>query len=114
MRLIIAGGRDYRLSKLDLSRLDAIEGVTEVVSGACRGVDQDGEAWAAARGLPVARFPADWQKYGRSAGPHRNAAMASYGDAVALVAGGKGTESMYREAVAGGLRVFDFRAGDGG
>lgn len=109
MRLIIAGGRDYRLSAADFARLDTILGVTEVVSGACRGVDQDGEAWAAGWGLPVKRFPADWKTHGKAAGPLRNRQMAQYADAVALFPGGIGTASMHAEALAVGLTIYDWR-----
>lgn len=109
MKLIIAGGRDYRLTQDDLDKLDSIEGVTEVFSGACRGCDRDGERWARSQGIPVKCFPAQWDVAGPSAGPLRNRAMAQQGDAVALFPGGRGTESMYREAVAAGLRIFDWR-----
>ena len=108
MKLIIAGGRDYRLTPADKARLNRIPGVTEVVSGCARGVDTDGEAWAAARGLPVRRFPADWDGLGRKAGVLRNTQMAEYADAVALFRGGKGTDNMRQQAIDRGLLVFDF------
>ncbi len=89
MKLIIAGSRELSLWPEDiddgfdefvLSRLD----VTEVVSGGARGVDDSGEAWAAARGLRVKRFPADWNRYGKAAGSIRNEQMARYADAAIL------------------------------
>jgi hypothetical protein len=46
MKLIIAGGRDYKFTKSDLEKLDSIEGITEVVSGGARGADKCGEIWA--------------------------------------------------------------------
>ena len=49
--------------------------VTEVVSGTARGVDTLGERWAATHGVPVRRFPADWERYGRAAGARRNVQM---------------------------------------
>jgi hypothetical protein len=110
MRLIIAGGRDYHLTPADIARLDALRPkVREVVCGGCSGADLDGELWAARHGIAVAYFPAHWQDHGRSAGPKRNAAMAAYADAVALFPGGKGTESMAKEAAKAGIHVFDFR-----
>lgn len=109
MRLIIAGGRCYRLTKADLSRLDAIEGVTEVVSGGCRGVDKDGEAWARSKRIAIKRFEAQWSLHGPAAGPIRNREMADHADAVALFPGGRGTKDMHRSAIAAGLKVFDFR-----
>ena len=113
MKLIIAGGRSYRLSDVDRKVLHNLANneieVTEVVHGDCSGVDMDGEYWAESRGLPFKRFPANWQKHGKSAGPIRNREMAEYADAVALFPGGRGTNSMHKEAVKAGLRIFDFR-----
>lgn len=114
MKLIIAGGRSYTLSASDIARLEAIEGVTEVVSGCARGVDRDGKAWAETKGIPVRRFPPEWNHYGKGAGIVRNREMAAYADAVALFSGNRGTESMYEESRKAGISIYDFRvpAGD--
>lgn len=53
----------------------------EVVSGCAPGIDRCGEAWATAVHLPIRRMPADWAKYGRSAGPRRNNEMSVYAGA---------------------------------
>ena len=109
MKLIIAGGRNYRFTPSDWSRLDALLGlVAEVVSGAATGADQAGERWAERHGIPVKRFPADWGKHDRAAGPIRNVAMARYADAVALFPGGRGTASMRRVAEKAGITIYDF------
>jgi hypothetical protein len=111
MRLVIAGSRSGSLSPADVARLDAIHAehvVTEVLSGGAPGVDAAGEAWAESRGIPVARFPADWRKHGRAAGPIRNRTMAAQADAVALFPGGRGTASMRQQAQLNGCRVFNF------
>jgi hypothetical protein len=42
MRLINAGGRRYKLSEEDLTFLDSLEGVTEVVHGGATGADEAG------------------------------------------------------------------------
>ncbi len=110
MKLIIAGGRKYRLTENDRSyKLGSIAGITEVVSGAASGADRDGEQWAKERGIPIKKFPADWDSLGRAAGPIRNGAMAEYADAVALFPGGDGTDDMYRKADKAGLKIFDWR-----
>jgi len=108
MKLIVAGGRDYILDIWDLGQLDQIC-PTEIVSGCCQGADRSGESYAAYHGIPVKRFPADWQTHGKAAGPIRNKAMAAYADAAALFPGGRGTESMYKEAKAAGIKIYDFR-----
>lgn len=109
MRLIVAGGRDYRFTPADLARLDELraeQGVTEIVSGGCSGADEWGEMWARSRGLPFRVFRADWKKHGKAAGPIRNRLMAQYAHAVILFPGGAGTASMRREAEIYGLTIF--------
>jgi hypothetical protein len=112
MRFIIAGGRDYEFTEKDVSRLNQIFRkieITEVVCGCARGVDSYGEAWAELRGIPVKRFPADWNAYGRSAGHLRNEQMAKYADCVILFPGGRGTDNMYKNAKKYGLKIIDLR-----
>jgi hypothetical protein len=87
-RVIVCGSRDVNIS-LDRiheafdSWLDLDDAIvpSEIVSGNARGVDRAGEQWAAAVGLPIKRFPAQWAKYGKSAGPRRNNEMSIYADA---------------------------------
>jgi len=104
--MIVAGGRDYRVKPQDEAWLDTLP-IREVVSGGASGADAAGERWARKRGIPVKRFPADWDKYGPAAGPIRNRQMAEYADAVALFPGGLGTASMKREAERRGLQIFN-------
>jgi hypothetical protein len=40
--------------------------------GGARGVDQTAEQAARAQGIPVQTYPADWSKFGKSAGIRRN------------------------------------------
>jgi hypothetical protein len=108
MKLIIAGGRNYHLTSADIERLNRIA-IIEVVSGGAKGTDADGEAYAAMKGLPVKQFLADWNTHGRAAGPIRNRQMAEYADAVALFPGGRGTQSMFNEAISAGIEIFDYR-----
>jgi hypothetical protein len=105
LSVIVAGGRDYRMTPQDEAWLDTLP-IREVVSGGASGADAGGEAWAEKRGIPVRWFPADWDKYGRAAGPIRNRQMAEYADAVVLFPGGRGTDSMRREAERRGLTIF--------
>ena len=88
MKTIIAGGRDYFLTEFDESRLDGLD-ITEVVCGCARGADTGGEMWAQKRGIPVKRFPADWDGLGKGAGPVRNCQMAEYVEALVAFPGGR-------------------------
>lgn len=95
--------------------LDAIESaisqgaiITEVVSGCAPGADNYGEIWAEGHNIRVKRFPADWNKHGRAAGPIRNSEMADYAEQCVAVWDGKsrGTGDMVRKAQAKGLKLF--------
>jgi hypothetical protein len=111
MKLIIAGGRDYELTAHDHTLLLRLH-ITEVVSGCARGADYGGEVFAYDHNIPVRRFPANWNRYGKRAGFLRNKEMAKYADAVALFPGGRGTEDMYKQAKSHGLVIHDFRVRD--
>ncbi len=97
MKVIIAGCRDfnnYNFLKREIGKMDLP--ITEIVSGGARGVDALGERYANENGLPVKRFPANWDLYGKSAGPIRNKEMAEYGDYLIAFWDGKsrGTKNM--------------------
>lgn len=108
MRVIIAGTRslaDREYVARAMNRSGLIPSC--VVSGGCYGVDASGEKWAGENGVPCVRYPADWSRYGRSAGPRRNAVMADNADALVAVWDGKsrGTRDMIDRAIAKGLAV---------
>jgi hypothetical protein len=110
VKTIIAGGREYLFKAQDIQKLDELKHtITEVVSGCARGADTEGEKWAGKNNIPVKKFPANWNKYGKSAGYRRNEEMAKYADAVILFPGGKGTGHMYDIAKRLGLQIYDFR-----
>lgn len=109
MKLIIAGGRLYQFNTEDHAFLGTLEGISVVVSGGAPGADLEGELWAEAEGIPVKKFPADWPRHGRAAGPIRNRQMAEFADAVVLFPGGRGTASMFKEASKANLEIFDRR-----
>lgn len=111
----MAGGRDFE----DYGRLSAAVAEAlgdrpldrvEIVSGAARGADRLGERWARENGVALRQFPADWNRYGRSAGYRRNEEMAGYANAVLVMPGGHGTDHMARIAADRGLTLHDFRA----
>lgn len=84
-KILVCGGRhfeSYGLLKVVLGKL--IENfhidisMSEIVSGHCQGADMLGEKYAEEYGISVKRFPADWEKYKRKAGPIRNKQMLDY------------------------------------
>jgi hypothetical protein len=93
--------------------LDDYSIVTDVIiHGGATGADTLAQAYANDRVIPTLVFKADWDKYGRAAGPKRNAAMLKQGkpDLVIAFPGGKGTADMVRRAEAAGVPVR--RVGD--
>lgn len=111
MKVIIAGSRQgftYR----DVEKAMTMSGfpVTAIVSGTARGVDRLGEDWAERNNIPVTRFPALWDAYGKGAGYIRNAKMADNADALVALWDGKskGTQHMIKLAKKKGLQVVTY------
>lgn len=102
MKVIIAGTRDIKDYKLVVDTIQKSGyNITEVVSGCATGVDWLGEQWARTNNIPVKEMPADWNRYGKSAGPYRNKAMAEYADAAIVIWDGKsrGTRNMIENMI---------------
>lgn len=78
MKLIIAGTRTFDDYGLLCESIDRMNGVEEIISGGASGADSLGELYAKANELSIKRFPADWNKHGKSAGYIRNKEMAEY------------------------------------
>ncbi len=112
-KVVIAGGRAFVPTEEHRRFLDEINelwgGFAEVFSGACpTGADRFGEDWAAERGIVARRFPADWKRLGKAAGPQRNKRMIDLADGAILLPGGRGTENAARLAAKAAARR-DFR-----
>ncbi len=85
-KIIIAGSRDYNyMFKLEELIEESGFEITEVVCGMARGVDELGFRWATLHNIPIKEFPADWNQYGKKAGPIRNKAMSEYADAAIIL-----------------------------
>lgn len=108
MRVIVAGSRsivNYELVKecIEKSRFS----ITELVSGMAAGVDSLAARWATENGVELKKFPADWNRFGKSAGYRRNQDMAEHADALILVWDGvsKGSKHMLDIAKSKGLEI---------
>lgn len=112
MRVIVCGGRDYS-DKAAVERvLDALHHVRPIrhlFHGNARGADSLAADWGTSmQGVSVHAVPANWAKYGRSAGPKRNQAMLGQSpDLVVAFPGGKGTADMINRARKAGVEVMD-------
>ncbi len=101
-RVVIAGCRNYTNYEEAKSFIDKCllnirkDNSIIILSGGASGADALGEKYAAENGFVVERYPAQWNKYGKSAGPRRNKQTAEACDFVICFWDGKsrGTKSM--------------------
>ena len=73
-----SGSRNRTDEATMLTNLQRVE-ATFVIHGGARGVDRLAGRAAVRLGIPVEVYPADWDKYGRSAGFVRNQEMLTVG-----------------------------------
>lgn len=90
-KILVCGGRDFNNKDYLYNTLDNIceeRGweyepdkygnflpAVEIISGMANGADKLAYNWAIINWCRVREFPADWNKYGKSAGPIRNEEM---------------------------------------
>lgn len=109
MKLIVAGSRTIDVSPdlmLDLlEHFKLMEDLHEIVCGGAKGVDASGETFAKEMKvmdgtvIRVKHFPADWDKYGKSAGYKRNLEMGQYADALLLIWDGESKGSGHMKEI---------------
>jgi hypothetical protein len=116
-KVIIAGGREFKASPMELDKIDRLvsnhydmmteEGDLEMVTGCARGADQIPYYYNKRFNVPIMEFPADWDTHGKAAGFIRNRAMAEYADALIAFWDGesRGTKNMIEVAKELGLKV---------
>tara|TARA_R110002096_G_scaffold338000_1_gene531284 strand:+ start:333 stop:683 length:351 start_codon:yes stop_codon:yes gene_type:complete len=111
MKLIIAGSRnftDYQKLKTECSQFLQEHKNIEIVSGGhYKGADRLGIQYAKEKGFNLIKFPAEWNKLGKAAGPIRNKEMANYADALIVFWDGKssGTKNMIQLAKQKGIII---------
>ena len=109
-KVIVAGGRDfldYNLLEQKLDKLLINKSDVRIISGMAKGADKLGETYASIRKLGVEVYPAEWEKFGKSAGYKRNEVMADHAEALVAFWDGKsrGTKHMIDIAKAKGLAL---------
>ena len=112
MRVLVTGGRKYQDRRMLFEVLDYCSAkndeITLVIEGGASGADTLAREWGQARYVPVLTMFADWQKYGKAAGPIRNGEMLEKAkpDLVIAFPGGVGTENMIKQSHEAGIEVF--------
>ncbi len=79
MKVAIIGSRDLAVEDFS-SYLP--EGVTEIVSGGARGIDQCARRYAKEHGLKLTEFLPDYEQFGRGAPLRRNITIIEHSDLV--------------------------------
>lgn len=116
-RVIVAGGRDYKNMQHVHSTCEkiinplSITNGADIVCGEATGADALGKSFAYLKKKEkpkkwgIIKFPANWTKFNKAAGPLRNTAMAWYGTHLIAFWDGEstGTKSMIDLATEGGL-----------
>jgi protein gp37 len=98
MKLIIAGSRTFTDYPL-LCQVLAPDRrrITQVITGGERGAELLAYRWAWKHAITHQLFRADWERFGKSAGVHRNHLMAQAGDL--LVAFWDGRSAVTRHTI---------------
>lgn len=114
MRVLVCGGRTFSCRACVFETLDALhqeKPITLVIEGGATGADQFARDWANTRGVQLMEMQADWDKYGKNAGPIRNKLMIDFGEPDLVVAfpGGRGTDNMKNLAKLKQVKVLEPR-----
>ena len=107
MRILVCGGRDFKDYNLVTEVLDKITMPNNellpdpnlvLIHGCYDGADMLGDRWAVNNYVQIEEYPADWDQFGRAAGPIRNRQMLKEGkpDLVVAFPGGDGTADMVK------------------
>lgn len=108
VRALVCGGRDYA-GRYTVHSVLAEYGIRELCHGAAPGADTLAGEWAImiARIKTVA-YPADWDTFGKAAGPIRNRWMLEdfRPNLVIAFPGGQGTANMVQISRAAGVRTI--------
>jgi hypothetical protein len=108
MRLLICGDRDWNSFPTILAKVASLN-PDVVIQGLCKGADCMGKGAARQLGIPCLDFRADWNKYGKAAGPIRNQEQIDVGKPTHCLAFhanidiSKGTKDMINRCIKAGI-----------
>ena len=104
--VLVCGGRKFNGWTAMQRALDRIS-PDIIIHGAAGGADSMAGRYAQENNIPCRDFPAEWRRYGRSAGYRRNQQMLDEGkpDLVVAFPGGPGTQNMVKISRQQGFEV---------
>lgn len=111
-RVLICGDRNCREFDFIHNYIKTLPKNSVIIQGMCSGVDIMARTSALLNGLTVEDYPADWNKYGRAAGPIRNKQMLDEGKPDLVYAihpnidESKGTKNMVNQAKKRGIETI--------
>lgn len=85
-KILCCGCRDWDSWDLIRNKMKDLSKDTIIIEGDARGADKMCGWIAEQLGLTVLKFPADWDKYGKAAGPIRNQQMIDKGKPTEAIA----------------------------
>lgn len=101
MKVLVCGSRHFNNPNLMKEVLDKYQ-IDEIIEGEARGADTLALLYGLKTNIPVRRYPADWNKHGKAAGPIRNSQMLKEGKPDLVVAflynDSRGTKNMVEQA----------------
>jgi len=115
MRVVVCGSRSWRDASAMEAALRRLPRGSQIVHGDARGADRTAGSVAERLGHYVARMPAEWERYGKSAGMRRNEQMLTCVKPDLVMAfwdgSSRGTRNMIDRARRAGVRVRVYREG---
>jgi len=117
MRILICGDRnwdDYVAVRDTLKVFKETLGISCIIEGEASGADSFGRIAAEELGIPVEKYPANWTKYDKGAGPIRNQQMLDEGKPVLVLAfhdklqESKGTKDMVLRSQKAGIKTIHY------
>lgn len=114
MKVLACGDRNWTDKGLIKSTLESIPDLELVIEGGARGADTLAREAAVELGIEVREYGADWERFGRAAGPIRNRRMLDEKPDLVIafhdnISKSKGTADTLREAKRRGIgcRLID-------
>ena len=114
MKILFCGSRDFKNKEVIRNVISNLPKDTIVIHGCANGADTIAGDIAKEYNLKVLEFPADWNKYGKGAGPIRNKQMLDEGKPDLIYAFftskifSKGTRNMINQAKEYNIKVIEY------